>query len=59
MWRLAKAIVISWLIGVVSGVGMVIVVQRDNSTLPVSNASTQTAPQTSGAAPASSGETTR
>jgi hypothetical protein len=46
----AKAIIISWLVGVVCGVGMVIVVQRENRTPPASNASVQTVPQTNGTA---------
>jgi hypothetical protein len=50
MWRLTKAIIISWLVGVVCGVGIVIVLQKDDKTLPASNASVQMAPHTSGAA---------
>jgi hypothetical protein len=59
MWRLTKAIIISWLIGVVCGVGMVTVLQREDRTPPASTASTQTAPQTSGTAPASADGITR
>jgi hypothetical protein len=29
MWRLTKAIIISWLVGVVCGVGLVIELRRD------------------------------
>jgi hypothetical protein len=45
MWRLTKAIIISWLIGVVCGVGMVIIVQREDRTPPPSSAGNQAAPQ--------------
>jgi hypothetical protein len=57
MWRLTKAIIISWLVGVVCGVGMVIWLQREDRTPtpPPSSASTQMAPQASGIAPTSAG----
>jgi hypothetical protein len=46
MWRLTKAIFISWLIGVVCGVGMVIWLQREDRTVaqPPSSASNQITP---------------
>jgi hypothetical protein len=50
MWRLTKAIIISWLVGVVCGVGLVIMLQRENRIPPVSNASNQTSQQTNGTA---------
>jgi hypothetical protein len=53
MWRLTKAIMISWIVGVICGVGMVIVVQRGDRTQPASSAGNQMVPQTTGAAPAS------
>jgi hypothetical protein len=59
MWRLTKAIIFSWLVGVVCGIGMVIMVQRDNRAPLPSNTSTQSAPQTTGTAPVSPGRTTR
>ena len=59
MWRLTKAIIISWLVGVLCGVGMVIVAQSDNRASPPSIAGTQSAPQTTGIAPASPDRTNR
>jgi hypothetical protein len=59
MWRLTKAIIISWLVGVVCGVGTVIVLQREDRTPPVSSASNQMAPQTNGTVPGSPGGITR
>jgi hypothetical protein len=53
MWRMTKAIIVSWIVGVVCGIGMVLVMQSKPSTPPVSNTSIQTAPQTSGDAPSS------
>ena len=53
MWRLTKAIIVSWLVGVICGVGMVVVFQRDGRAPPATNASIQAPPQTSGVAPAS------
>ena len=52
-WRLTKAIIISWLVGVVCGVGMVIVLQREDRVPPTVSAGNQQAiPQTTGIAPA-------
>ena len=59
MWRLIKAIIVSWLVGVLCGAGTVIVMQWEGRIPPASNASIQTAPQTSGAAPASPDRITR
>jgi hypothetical protein len=56
MWRLTKAIIISWLVGVVCGVGLVIVSQRADRPPPASSASNQ-APQTNAVAPASADST--
>jgi hypothetical protein len=53
MWRLTKAIIISWLVGVGCGVGIVIVLQRSDRTPRALSASNQIAPQTNGTAPAS------
>jgi hypothetical protein len=59
-WRLTKTIIISWLIGVVCGVGMVIVLQRDDRIPPATSATgQQEAPQTTGVAPAAPDGTTR
>jgi hypothetical protein len=59
MWRLIKAIVVSWLVGVACGIGMVIVAQKhDQSLSPPSGAGVQSAPQTSGAAPTAPPPTT-
>jgi hypothetical protein len=52
MWRLTKAIIISWLVGVVCGVGIVVVSQRTDRTPPALSASNQIAPQTNGIGPA-------
>jgi hypothetical protein len=59
MWRLTKAIVISWLVGVVCGAGIVIVSQREDRTPPAVSASNQMAPQINGAVPASPDGITR
>jgi hypothetical protein len=59
MWRMTKAIIVSWIVGVVCGVGMVLVIQSKPATPPVSNASIQTAPQTSGDAASSPDQTGR
>jgi hypothetical protein len=53
MWRLTKAIIVSWLVGVMCGVGMVIILQRDGRAPPATNVSIQAPPQTSGVAPPS------
>jgi hypothetical protein len=59
MWRLTKAIIVSWLVGVVCGVGMVFVLQHDR-TPPVASAnSLPVPPQTNETAPVSTGEATR
>jgi hypothetical protein len=53
-WRLTKAIFISWLVGVFCGVGMVIVLQREDRIPPAASTVNQQAPsQTTGIAPAS------
>jgi hypothetical protein len=59
MWRLTKAIIISWLVGVVCGVGLVIVSQREDRMSPASSASNQTAPQSKAIAPDSPDGITR
>ena len=59
MWRLTKAIIISWLVGVICGIGIVIISQRSDRPPPVSSASNQMAPQTNGAVPAPPGGITR
>jgi hypothetical protein len=60
MWRLTKAIIVSWLVGVVCGVGMVIVLHHDDRTPPVASATSQHAtPQANGTAPAPTDEATR
>jgi hypothetical protein len=53
MWRLTKAIIISWLVGVVCGVGMVIMLERQERIPSSTNASTQSTPQTTASTPAS------
>jgi hypothetical protein len=53
MWRLTKTIVISWLVGVVCGAGIVIVSQRADRTPPALSASNQIVPQTNGITPTS------
>jgi hypothetical protein len=57
MWRRTKIIIISWLVGVACGAGIVVLLQRDDRIPPASSAVTQTTPQTSGAAPASRDDT--
>jgi hypothetical protein len=52
MWSLTKAIIVSWLVGVVCGVGMVIVLQHNDRTPPAASANIQyLPPQTNGIAP--------
>jgi hypothetical protein len=51
MWRLLKAIVVSWVIGVACGIVIAIVAQKHDQSPPVPTASVQSVPQTSGAAP--------
>jgi hypothetical protein len=58
MWRLIKAIVVSWLVGLVCGIGMVIVVQKHDQSPPPPNASMQRSPQTSGAGTATPSQKT-
>jgi hypothetical protein len=58
MWRLTKAIIISWLVGVICGVGIVIISQRTDQPPPASSAS-KNASQTNGAAPATADGLTR
>jgi hypothetical protein len=52
-WRLTKAIIVSWLVGAACGAGIIIVLQQDNRIPPAANANGQSAPQTTGIAPAS------
>jgi hypothetical protein len=59
MWKVIKAIIVSWLIGVMCGVGLVILAQRHDQTPVETKSDAQPAPQTSGAAPASPTETIR
>jgi hypothetical protein len=56
-WRLTKAIIVSWLVGVVCGAGMVIAVQNREPAPPAANASVQTAPPTTGVATAPAAST--
>jgi hypothetical protein len=51
MWRLTKATIISRLVGVVCGVGIVVVSQRPDRAPPALSARNQTAPQTNGTGP--------
>jgi hypothetical protein len=44
MWRLTKAIIVSWLVGVVCGAAMVIVSQHDDRAPPAVSASRQITP---------------
>jgi hypothetical protein len=53
MWRLTKAIIISWFVGVVCGVGMVIMLERQERIPSSTNAGTQSTPQTTASTPAS------
>jgi hypothetical protein len=61
-WRLTRAIIVSWLIGVMCGaVGVVLLEQQNRtepgvSTAPAVSAGDQSAPQTSGTAPGSAGQ---
>jgi hypothetical protein len=52
-WRLTKAIVVSWLVGVACGVGIVIELQREDRIPPAASASSQAAPQTTATVSAS------
>jgi hypothetical protein len=58
-WRLTKAIIVSWLVGVACGTVMVIALQQDGRIPPAANAGSQSAPQTTGIAPALSDGATR
>jgi hypothetical protein len=58
MWRLTKAIIISWLVGVICGVGIVIILQRADQP-PLASGAGKDAPQTNGAAPATADRATR
>jgi hypothetical protein len=58
MWRLTKAIIISWVVGVICGIGIVIILQRADQPAPASSAS-KNAPQTNGVAPATADGATR
>jgi hypothetical protein len=58
MWRLTKAIIISWLVGVICGVGIVIILQRADQP-PLASSASKGAPQTNGAAPATADGATR
>jgi len=51
MWRMTKVIIISWLVGVVCGVGFILVQQSKDRNSPSTSATTQTTPQASTAAP--------
>jgi hypothetical protein len=57
LWRLTKAIIVSWLVGVVCGAGMVIVMQNRGQTPAASDARILAAPQTSGSATVPAGGT--
>jgi hypothetical protein len=58
MWRLIKAIIVSWVVRVICGVGIMIISQRADQAPPASSAS-KIAPQANGAAPASADGVTR
>jgi hypothetical protein len=58
MWRLTKAIIISWLVGVICGVGIVIISQRADQSPPASSTS-KNALQTNGVAAATADGATR
>jgi hypothetical protein len=58
MWRLTKAIIISWVVGVIGGIGIVIILLRADQPAPASSAS-EDAPQTNGVAPATADGATR
>ena len=49
-WKLTKAIIVSWFVGVICGAGMVIVLQHEKPIPPAATAAGDTAPQTSGTA---------
>ncbi len=51
MWRMTKVIIISWLVGVVCGVGFILVQQSKDRASPNTSATSQTTPQASTAAP--------
>jgi hypothetical protein len=55
MWRMTKAVIVSWIVGVVCGVGMVLVMQNAGQAPPASNASVRSepAPQATAIVPAS------
>jgi hypothetical protein len=53
-WRLTKTIIISWLVGVVCGAGIVLVLQREDPIPPAASPGNRSAtPQTTERAPAS------
>ena len=58
-WRMIKAIILSWLIGVVCGMGILIILQNRNEPPPTATARSQTAPEATGAAPGVAGNNTR
>ncbi len=49
-WKLTKAILVSWFVGVMCGAGMVIVLQQEKTIPPAATAAGDVAPQTSGIA---------
>ena len=53
MWRMTKVIIISWLVGVVCGVGFILVQQSKDRISPSTSATSQTTPQASTATPKS------
>jgi hypothetical protein len=50
-WRTTKTIIISWFVGVICGVGMVVVLQQENRAPPTESTSSQSPAQTTGMAP--------
>jgi hypothetical protein len=45
-WRMTKTIIISWLVGVICGVGMVVVLQQENRVPATESASSHLPAQT-------------
>jgi hypothetical protein len=50
-WRMTKTIIISWLVGVICGVGMVVVLQQEHRVPLAESTSSQLPAQTTGMAP--------
>jgi hypothetical protein len=50
-WRMTKTIIISWLVGVICGAGMVVVLQQEHRVPLAESTSSQLPAQTTGMAP--------